>query len=242
MPSPTLSVCVTTFNRLPVLPMLLDNLAGVGDELVVLDSLSDDGTAEALAADPRVRLVQHAFEGHYGRYKNVVLDAAQGDWILLVDSDELLGDALKAALPKAVGSRWVSHYKLPRYWLAPGIGCERPRYVQADSLYPDWQLRLFRNTTAFRYPDDARVHEHFPRKGRGRGRKLAGCHLFHLDFLLNDRAAREAKVARYGEGGELAAATSRVYLYEDLPHRLAACDEPLSGVDLTPFMDAAAKG
>jgi glycosyltransferase involved in cell wall biosynthesis len=240
MARPTLSVCVTTYNRGAVLPLLLANLDGVGDELVVLDSYSDDGSVELLEAHPRARLIQAPFEGHYGRYKNVVLDAAQGDWILLVDSDELLGDGLKAQLPKAIRSRWVSHYKLPRYWLAPGAPGDGLRFVDADGLYPDFQTRLFRNTLAFRYPADAAVHEHFPREGRGRGKKLKGRHLFHLDFLLADRATREAKVARYGEGSELKRKISQVYLWEDLPHRLTPCAEPLSGVDLGGLMQAAA--
>lgn len=238
MARPTLSVCVTSFDRVALLPRLLDNLAGVGDELVVLDTDSTDGSAELLAADPRVRLVQRPFDGHYGRLKNAVLYEARCEWILLVDSDELLGDTLRVRLPKLVRSRWFSHYKLPRYWLAPGPG--PLRHVHADGLYPDWQLRLFRNQPPFRYPDSAAVHEHFPREGRGRGRKLAGCHLFHLDFLLNDRAAREAKVAHYGTGSAEAALTSRVYLWEDRPHELRRCREALTGVDLAPLLGASA--
>lgn len=235
MASPRLSICITTHNRLALLPRLLAHLDGLGDEIVVLDSLSDDGSAELLAAHPRVRLIQRGFDGHYGRHKNEVLDAARGDWILLLDSDELLGAGLKAVIPRAIASFWYSHYKLPRCWLAPrgaGAGAVAaaladPHYVDAPGLYPDWQLRLFRNRPPFRYPPDAAVHEHFPRTGRGRCKKLAGQHLLHLDFLLNDRAAREAKVARYAAlgPGDDAARTSRVYLWEDLPHRVVRCGE-----------------
>lgn len=232
MASPSLSVCITTFNRAPVLPLLLDSVGDLGQEIVVLDSHSTDGSTELLAAHPRVRLVQRAFDEHYGRHKNAVLEAARGDWILLLDSDELLGAELKAAIPKAIASRWYSHYKLPRYWLAPGARDAELRHVHAPGLYPDWQLRLFRNRPAFRYPADASVHEHFPREGRGRGRKLKGRHLFHLDFLLNDRAEREAKAARYGAARAGAEITSLVYLWEDRPHRLLPCAEAPAGVDV----------
>jgi len=236
MSRPTLSICVTTFNRLPLLPRLIDQLSGLGDELVVLDSHSTDGSAEWLAARDDVRLVQRPFDGHYGRHKNALLDAASGDWILLVDSDELLGDRLRARLRWLIRIPFATHFRIPRYWLAPGDGL---RHVVAERLYPDYQTRLFRNRPVFRYGEEAAVHEHFPRRGRGWGPRVNGCHLFHLDFLIADRATREAKVARYDATDASANLTSAVYLWEDQPHALQPCEEPLTGVELPELLGPA---
>ena len=105
------------------------------------------------------------------------------------------------------------------------------RYVRSDKHYPDYQLRLFRNLPFFRYTDRSPIHGHFPREGRGRGRKLRGCHLFHFDFLLNGRRRRRAKVRRYSTADPATAGTSAMYLWEEMPHRIRRCKEPLSGFD-----------
>ena len=228
---PRLSVCLTTCNMGAILPVVLDNVDAVADEIVVVDNFSTDETAAIVARHAKARLLQRPFPGSLGQNKNLSIEAARGDWVLLVDSDELLGDELRSRLPRLVGASGFDYYKLPRYWLSPAVD---GHYVHSDKHYPDWQLRLFRNRPFFRYPAGAGVHHHFPRQGRGRGRKVAGCHLFHLDFLLLDRARRERKVAERTRIDPRSREVNRAfYLFEDRPHELRRCREPLSGVSLT---------
>jgi glycosyltransferase involved in cell wall biosynthesis len=236
MSRPRLSVCLTTYNMGAILPVVLDNVDAVADEIVVVDNFSTDATAEIVARHAKARLLQRPFPGSLGLNKNLSIDAATGDWVLIVDSDELLGDELRRRLPRLVASRFIDFYKLPRYWLSPTVA---GHYVHSDKHYPDWQLRLFRNRPFFRYPADSGVHHHFPREGRGRGRKLAGCHLFHLDFLLLDRAQRERKVAERTRTDPRSRDVNQAfYLFEDRPHELRRCREPLSGVQLTELRPA----
>ena len=220
---PTISACVVTQDRAPLLPRLLANLAPAVDEIVVVDGGSRDDSLEILRAHPAVRCGVRAFD-NITRQKNHAISLARGDWVLVVDTDELLSDSLRAALPglvRACRKRW---YKLPRYWIAAE---DPPRYVRAEPLYPDFQLRLFKNLPFFRYSDDRALHEHFPKEGRGPGAKIRGtCHIFHLDFLLHDRARREAKVARYDALDPRARDVNAMYLWEDRPHELRACEEP----------------
>jgi len=233
---PRLSVCLTTYNRGAILPLVLDNVDAVADEIVVVDNFSTDATAAIVARYAKARLLRRAFPGSLGLNKNLSIDAATGDWVLIVDSDELLGDELRRRLPRLIASRLLDYYKLPRYWLSPAV---EDHYVHSDKHYPDWQLRLFRNRPFFRYPGDSGVHHHFPREGRGRGRKIAGCHLFHLDFLLLDRAQRERKVAERTRTDPRSRDTNRAfYLFEDRPHELRRCRESLSGVSLTALRPA----
>lgn len=224
--APRLSVCLTTFNMGHFLPRVLDNIAPVADEIVVCDTHSTDGTLDLLAArDEDIKVVTHTFERHYGRLKNAAMEPATGDWILLLDSDELLGDTLRARLPQLIRSRWRSFYKLPRYWVVD----ESPlQYVDAPKLYPDYQLRLFRNTPFWRYGDDMAVHEHFPRKGRGRGKKLTDAHLFHYSFVLMSREQREAKAAEYTGIDAGTESTSEMYLWEQSGAAVKACAEGLT--------------
>ncbi len=235
MRRPKLSVCITTFNMGHFLPLLLRNVEDVADEIVVLDSLSDDNTVELVKAHPKGRLLERAFDHHYGRHKNAVLEAAQGDWVLLLDSDELISDRLREMLPKLIRSRWYTHYKLPRYWLA---GANPWTYVDSSAHYPDHLIRLFRNTPFWRYGDDQPAHEHFPRKGRGPKKRLREGHLFHFNFLLHDRASREGKVATYTELRPDRADTSQdVYLFEEGGAQVKPCKEGLDGVKLDELHD-----
>jgi glycosyltransferase involved in cell wall biosynthesis len=226
MSAASLSVCITTHQMGHVLPFVLASIGPAASEIVLLDNDSTDDTAAVAAEFPRVRLVRREFPGDYGLNKNAALDAARGDWILLLDSDELVGDRLRTALPALVATRWYDCYKLPRHWVVPG---DAWRHVKTEWHHPDWQLRLFRNRPFFRYPAGETVHHHFPRRGRGRMRRLRSHPLFHLDFLLNDRAAREAKVRSRSALNRGAIATHETfYLYEDREHTLAPCKDRVS--------------
>lgn len=218
-----LSVCVVTQDQAGQLGPLLANVSPVADEIVAVDGGSADATEALLRASPKVRYFRRDLDT-IARQKSFALDQARGDWILVVDTDELLSDSLRDAIPGLLRTRCRSWFKLPRYWV---VRRDPPLYVHSEAHYPDFQLRLFRNAPPFRYRADQPVHAHFPRQGRGRGKKLRGsCHIVHLDFLLNDRRKREEKVARYDRIDPAAHETNLMYLYEDLAHEIRPCGEP----------------
>lgn len=229
--SPTLSVCVITQNQAKLLGPLLRQAASVADEIVIVDGGSHDHTRALCAAAPKVRLFERAFD-NFAQQKNFAIEQARCDWVLFLDSDELLGDRLVKAIPSLIRWRWRQWYKLPRYWL---IATAPPQHVVSERLYPDWQLRLFRNAPRFRYVSERPLHEHFPRRGRGFGKKVSGTHIVHLDFLVNDRVAREQKVARYNAADPNCLDTNNMYLYEDHPHEVVACEEPISALRALEF-------
>lgn len=218
---PSLSVCLVTQDHVSLLPRLFSNVAPIADEIVVVDGGSGDGTQELVRQAPKVRLVERPFDTITNQ-KNFAIEQARGDWVLLIDSDELLGDRLLGQIPVLIRHCRRRWYKFPRYWLVQALPA---RYVRSKKLYPDWQLRLFRNQPQFRYLDDHPVHHRFPRQGRGPGKKVHNAHVFHLDFVLSDRAARERKVARYDALDQGRRGTNAMYLYEDYPHEVRSCEE-----------------
>ena len=76
MPEPVrISATIITYNEERKLEACLRSLEGVADEIVVVDSLSTDGTRAVCERYP-VRFVSHAFEGYVAQ-KNFA--AAQAD-------------------------------------------------------------------------------------------------------------------------------------------------------------------
>ena len=86
------SIIIPTFNRIDLLRQTLDSLRYVDlrvHEILVVDDGSSDGTAEFVTEDhPGVRLLRQQNAGP-GSARNRGLDAATGDWIAFLDSDDL---------------------------------------------------------------------------------------------------------------------------------------------------------
>ena len=127
------------------------------DEVVVLDSGSTDGTVD-LARAAGARVEQTDDWPGFGRQKNRVLDLAKGDWILSIDADELVTEALADAIRDAIRFTDTSAdaHSPVAWWIE-----RRSRWCGHPVRFGDWRrdrvLRLFRRGSA-RFSDDV-VHE-----------------------------------------------------------------------------------
>jgi glycosyltransferase involved in cell wall biosynthesis len=143
-----LSAVLITRNAANVLEPCLESLA-FADEIVVIDSGSNDGTAE-IAQRYRARVVQKEWLG-FGRQKQFAVEQASNDWVLCLDADERVSSELATSIRAALASPVSPVYRMPRRnrflgrWLSHGEG------------YPDWSPRLFNRMNA-RWSDDL-VHE-----------------------------------------------------------------------------------
>ena len=84
----SLSVTIITKNEEDRITDCLSSVAGIADEIIVLDSGSDDKTVEICK-----RYTDKVFETDwpgFGIQKQRVLDKASGDWVLAIDADERL--------------------------------------------------------------------------------------------------------------------------------------------------------
>lgn len=72
----------------------LDSVGDLADEKVVVDTGSDDGTQD-VARCRGARLVQSTWTNDFSAARNVSLDHATGEWILVLDADEYLEAAAK---------------------------------------------------------------------------------------------------------------------------------------------------
>ena len=61
---------------------------GFADEIVVVDGGSTDSTLDILRAHDKVVLIQHPWENHFGKQRQVSLDHCTGEWVIRLDPDE----------------------------------------------------------------------------------------------------------------------------------------------------------
>lgn len=154
----TIAAIVITKNEERNIGACLRSLRWVHD-LIVVDACSTDHTVEIVREyTPRVFI--RSWPG-FGPQKNYGLDQATADWVLIVDADERVTDALRAEIQQVIEADRPADlvgYEIPRRNFFYG------RWIEGGGMYPDYQLRLFRRT-AGRY-DDVLLHERLQLRGR----------------------------------------------------------------------------
>lgn len=86
---PTLSLCMIVRDEERTLGRCLASVAGVVDERIVVDTGSRDGTREVARA-AGAEVLEFAWCDDFAAARNRSLEAARGDWILVLDADEEL--------------------------------------------------------------------------------------------------------------------------------------------------------
>jgi glycosyltransferase involved in cell wall biosynthesis len=132
-----LSVFVTTLNNGETLRQCLQSVC-FADEIVLLDSFSDDQTL-AIARGFGCRIEQQAFAG-YGPQKQAALDLTRHRWVLLLDADEALSRGAQEQIRELLaGAPQAAGYSLPRieqmFWR-----------MQSPASRLNYFLRLFDKT------------------------------------------------------------------------------------------------
>lgn len=143
-----LSVVLITKNAAARLGECLASVS-FADEILLVDSGSTDATLE-IASSHGARVIDKAWLG-FGRQKQFAVESATHDWVLCLDADEWLSDALREEIKQMLRDPNALAYEMPR--------CNRfmGRWLRHGEGYPDYCLRLFNRRHA-RWSDDA-VHE-----------------------------------------------------------------------------------
>jgi glycosyltransferase involved in cell wall biosynthesis len=128
-----LSVVIITFNEGHHIAQCLKAAQAVSDEIVVIDSGSTDNTVEVCKAYG-ARVITNPWCG-YSEQKNFGNAQASFDWILSLDADEVLNDALIQSIqiwkdhPQAASFKRMTNY------------CGT--FIKHGGWYPDVKVRLF---------------------------------------------------------------------------------------------------
>ena len=93
---PPITGCIISYNEEAKIADCLESLQGVVDEIVVVDSNSEDRTVK-IARRYTDRVIQQDFLGHVEQ-KNFAVEQATHDWILSLDCDERLSNPLRDSI------------------------------------------------------------------------------------------------------------------------------------------------
>jgi len=147
----TISVVIVARDEEKNIETCLQSVSWADETIVIVDDRTVDRTAE-LAAPLATRVYHHEWEG-YGGTKNWAIAQASGDWILSLDADERVPEALAREIRDEVLARdpEVAAYRMARlpYFLG--------REIRHCGWYPGYVLRLFRKGRVVY--DGALVHE-----------------------------------------------------------------------------------
>lgn len=134
-----LTVCLLTFNSARRLEQCIKPLLGIADELVVVDSGSNDATLSILS-NYGITPVFNKYTTHSDQM-NFAISLSRNNWVLCIDSDEILDDLTVnnlISLKNTLTDETVA-YRISRYWRV----LDQPVHAIYPVSSPDFPVRLF---------------------------------------------------------------------------------------------------
>ena len=161
----TVSLCIIVKNERNHLPRCLESAKPVVDELVVVDTGSDDETKD-IARVFGAHVYDFKWAHDFSAARNFALSKAAADWILVLDADETLSPSDYANFKKVLehSARKPAAYRIQTRNYSNqvntlGFRSNRGEYAEEKGLgwFPSDKVRLFPNDRRirFEYP----VHE-----------------------------------------------------------------------------------
>jgi len=130
-----ISVIILTKNSQKYLKECLFSLKDFS-EIIVLDNGSVDNTIKIVQNFSNVKLIKHKFIG-FGALRNIAIREATNNWILSIDSDEILSSKLINSIKKIDPKETCCVYGILRdnYY--------KKKLIRCCGWYPDIVIRLF---------------------------------------------------------------------------------------------------
>ena len=182
-----LSALLITYNEIDHIADVLDNL-DFADEIIVVDSLSTDGTDRAVEAHGKARLIRRPFV-NFTDQKAFALEQAAYDWVVFTDADERIPEDLRQEILEVVSDEGekASAYYMRRTFMF------KDKPLHFSGWQSDKNFRLFRKSKC-RFDPGRIVHETLQVDGPVDTLKNR---LIHYSY--NDYNEYKGKMIRYGQ-------------------------------------------
>lgn len=139
---PKISAVIVCYNEEQNIERCLKSL-NWSDEIVIVDSLSTDGTVE-LCKKYTTRIYQREWPG-YVQQKGYAVSLAKNEWVFSLDSDEVVTEELRDELLTRLSEdkNEFDGYYVRRHTFYLN------RWIDHGGWYPDYKLRLFKKSEVF---------------------------------------------------------------------------------------------
>ena len=144
--APRLSICMIVKNESETLPNCLQSIQPIADEIIVVDTGSDDNTLE-IAKQYGAKVIESDWRDDFSYSRNISINHAKGSWILWLDADDIvpadsvlkihelkkrkpdkvLGMVVRNQKPNGTGTEFIQARMFPN---DPAIRFERPIHEQ----------------------------------------------------------------------------------------------------------------
>jgi|GEM_PF-1419014 len=178
-----ISACLMVKNEEELLPQCLESIHDLVDEIIVVDTGSEDRTVE-IAKSYGAKVYHHPWENNFSKHRNQSISYATGDWFLIIDADEkvkrdnLSVEKIRTALANVSPKKNAVLATVVDYKRS---GTENVRFKSA---------RFFRNNAGVHYAGT--VHNKPTYTGQAVNSDL---HIFHYGYDL-DKEKMQAKFKR----------------------------------------------
>lgn len=151
--SPTISACLIVKNEEEFMEGCLKSVKPFVDEIIVVDTGSTDKSVE-IAQRFGAKIYHHPWEGDFSKHRNQSMSYARGDWILMIDADEVL-EKESAKHLKEILCRTSKNALLIKE-----INCTMTGEIRSIFGFP----RIFRNFMGCHYRGIVHNQPYFPGK------------------------------------------------------------------------------
>jgi glycosyltransferase involved in cell wall biosynthesis len=159
-------------NEINNLPRCLTSVKPYVDEIIVVDTGSDDGTPE-MAAKFGAKVSYFEWCNDFAAARNYAISQASGDWILMLDADEKLVVNSDKFLEEIISNSKILVYSLTY-----------TEINNQEQITPSYRYSLFRNISGFQYVRP--FHELLTYKNQNisteQSRNLASLEVVHYGF------------------------------------------------------------
>ncbi len=134
------------------------NDVSFADEIIIVDSYSNDKTEEIALQNPKVKFIKRKFD-NFTNQRNFAISLANNEWITFFDADEGIPNHLKEEIVSTVNN----HPKFDAYYVYRKFFFKN-RFIKYSGMQSDKAIRLFRKSKSL-YKSDRMVHEIIDCKG-----------------------------------------------------------------------------
>jgi glycosyltransferase involved in cell wall biosynthesis len=173
----SVSVVLATHNEAQNLERCLQSVAGLADEIIVVDGASTDATA-ALAKKCGAQVIETTNKANFHINKQIAMDKATGKLVLQLDADEVIAQELSHFIARLKSQLLAGTLpKQPVAWFIRRKNHLFGRWLSKGGQYPDAVIRLYLSGKA-RLPQK-NVHEQMVVDGEI---ATAAGHILHYSY------------------------------------------------------------